>query len=166
MSLNYIIQSLHKKYRFSELYVVGYSMGGLVSRSFIIKNRLEAGDSYITKFVSISTPWNGHKAAALGVNHAPAAIPSWHDMQLNSPFIEDVFSRKIGDKVDYYLLFGFHGKDALFLPSSNDGTVSLRSQLDPRAQRDAKMVFGFDKNHKAILADDSVVKTIESILMK
>ena len=87
-------------------------------------------------------------------------------MQLNSPFIEDVFSRKIGDKVDYYLLFGFHGKDALFLPPSNDGTVSLRSQLDPRAQRDAKMVFGFDKNHKAILADDSVVETIESILMK
>jgi hypothetical protein len=148
------------------MYVIAHSMGGLVSRSFIFKNRLEAGDSYITKFVSISTPWNGHKAAALGVNHAPTAIPSWHDMQINSPFIEEVLNRKIVDRVDYYLLFGFHGEDAFFLPTSNDGTVSLLSQLDPRAQRDAKMLFGFDKNHNAILSDDSVVETIESILKR
>jgi pimeloyl-ACP methyl ester carboxylesterase len=165
-SLNYIIQSLHKKYRFSELYVVGYSMGGLISRSFIIKNRIEAGNSYIKKFVSISSSWGGHEAAALGVKHAPASIPSWHDMQMNSPFIEDLFSRNIGDKVDYYLIFGFHGKNVLFLPASNDGNVSMASQLDLRAQREAKMIFGFDKNHKSILADDSVLETIESILMR
>jgi hypothetical protein len=87
-------------------------------------------------------------------------------MQINSPFIKDVLGRKIGGKVDYYLLFGFQGKDAFFLPHSNDGTVGLDSQLDPRAQRDAKMVFGFDKNHTAILDDDSVVEKIESILRK
>jgi pimeloyl-ACP methyl ester carboxylesterase len=162
--LNKIIQALHKKYRFSDLYVVAHSMGGLVSRAFIIKNRLEAGNRYITKFVSISTPWNGHEAAALGVKRAPVAIPSWIDMQLNSPFIEDLFSHKIGDKLNYYLLFGFHGKGTAFLPASNDGTVSLASQLAPRAQREAKMRFGFDMNHVEILSDDEVVETLEDIL--
>ena len=163
-ALNKIIQTLHKKYRFSNLYVVAHSMGGLVSRSFIIKNRLEAGNRYITKFVSISTPWNGHEAAAFGVKRAPAVIPSWIDMQLNSPFIEDLLSHKIGDKLDYYLLFGFHGKGAAFLPASNDGTVSLASQLAPIAQREAKMQFGFDRNHMEILSGDEVVETLEDIL--
>jgi len=162
-ALNKIIQTLHKKYRFSNLYVVAHSMGGLVSRSFIIKNRLETGNRYITKFVSISTPWNGHEAAAFGVKRAPAVIPSWIDMQLNSSFIENLFSHKIGDKLDYYLLFGFHGQGAAFLPASNDGTVSLASQLAPRAQREAKMRFGFDRDHMEILHDDDVVETLEVI---
>lgn len=165
-ALNKIIQTLHKKYRFSDLYVIAHSMGGLVSRSFIIKNRLEAGNRYITKFVSISTPWNGHEAAAFGVKRAPAVIPSWIDMQLNSAFIQDLFSHRIGDKLDYYLLFGFHGKGAAFLPASNDGTVSLASQLAPRAQQEAKMLFGFDKDHTEILHDDELVEMIADILKR
>jgi pimeloyl-ACP methyl ester carboxylesterase len=162
--LNHIIQVLHRKHRFSEMNLVAHSMGGLVSRSFIIKNHLETANGYITKFVSISTPWNGHEAAALGVKHAPSVIPSWIDMQINSPFINDLFEKRLSDKVDYYLLFGFRGKDAMFLPSSNDGTVSLASQLDPRAQREAKMRFGFDRGHAEILVGGDVVETLESIL--
>jgi len=162
--LNHIIQVLHRKYRFSEMNVVAHSMGGLVSRSFILKNHIETANGYITKFVSISTPWNGHEAAALGVKYAPSVIPSWIDMQFNSPFINDLFEKRLSDKVDYYLLFGFRAKNIEWLPFSNDSTVSLASQLDPRAQREAKVRFGFDRNHTGILVDGDVVETLESIL--
>ncbi|MBU1053207.1 MAG: alpha/beta hydrolase [Proteobacteria bacterium] len=163
-ALNIIIETLYKKYRFKELYIVAHSMGGLVSRSFIIKNRIEAGNSYITKFVSIATPWAGHEAAALGVKRAPAVIPSWIDMQLNSQFINELMEQKIEDKLDYYLLFTFKGAKSAFLPASNDGTVSLASQLTPKAQQEAKRLFGFNCNHTSVLHNDDVITTLKSIM--
>lgn len=162
--LNHIVQVLHREHRFSEINIVAHSMGGLVSRSFILKNYLDTANDYVTKFVSLSTPWNGHEAAALGVKYAPSVIPSWIDMQFNSPFINDLFEKRLSDKVDYYLLFGFRGKNLSWLPFSNDSTVSLASQLDPRAQREAEIRFGFDRDHTGILVDDDVVETLESIL--
>ena len=64
--LNLLIATLHDDYQFKQLYVTAHSMGGLVSRSFIIQNTFEDGNDYINLFVSISTPWNGHDAAKKG----------------------------------------------------------------------------------------------------
>ena len=73
--LNGVIKKLHDTYRFNTLYVTAHSMGGLVSRSFIMKNVYEDGEDYIKLFVSISTPWDGHRAAEKGVENAPSVIP-------------------------------------------------------------------------------------------
>ena len=57
------IQELHKKYGFKQLYVTAHSMGGLVARGYIQRS-VEAGEAdYLRLFVSLSTPWQGHKAA-------------------------------------------------------------------------------------------------------
>jgi len=162
--LNTIVDLLHNKYQFKELCVIAHSMGGLVARSFIIKNRINDKHLYVKKFVSISTPWAGSEAAALGVEQAPVAIPSWLDMQVNSPFIEDLLNQKIGDKLSYYLLFTFKGKSSIFLPASNDGTVSMLSQLEPRIQQEAKRVYGFNSSHTLVLQDHDVIKVIERML--
>lgn len=66
--------------------VVAHSMGGLVARRFILKNINDHRQDYIRLFISISTPWGGHRMAEKGIDQAPSAIPSWHDMVPNSPF--------------------------------------------------------------------------------
>lgn len=163
-ALNRIVEALQEEYGFKQLYVVGHSMGGLVSKSFILTNLANKENRYIKKLITIATPWNGHEAAAIGVKRAPAAIPSWIDMQVDSPFLNTLLSRPIRDQVDYYLLFAFQGRRSTFLPTSNDGTVSLASQLAPRAQQDARMRYGFDLDHMEVMNNKSVVQLLERVL--
>ena len=162
-ALNYLINHLQKKYRFQKLYVTAHSMGGLVSRSFILRNTLEDGNDYIKLFVSISTPWNGHDAAKKGVEQAPAAIPSWHDMVPESPFIQSVFSEELKSRIPYYLMFSHKG-DCSYFMDNNDGAVTIRSQLDLRAQKDAIKTWGFDEGHVTILSNQEVLTLYNGIL--
>ncbi len=161
--LNRLIKILHDVYQFNQLYVTAHSMGGLVSRSFILKNVFEDGNDYIKLFVSISTPWGGLETAQKGVESAPVAIPSWHDVVPNSPFIQDVFSVKLTPQIDYYLIFSYKGDCSLFM-DNNDGSVTLRSQLDLRAQKDAIIKWGFDQGHVSILSSPDVLETYNEIL--
>lgn len=163
--LNRLIVYLHDKYQFKELYVTAHSMGGLVSRSFIIENAFEHGNDYIKLFVSISSPFGGLEAAQKGVESAPTAIPSWHDVAPGSPFIEKIFSQPLNAKIDYYLLFSHKG-DCSFFMDNNDGVVTLRSQLDLRAQKDALAKWGFDEGHVTILSSQDVLAIYNDILKK
>lgn len=163
--LNDLIKELHRKYPFEQLYVTAHSMGGLVARRFILKNAYDDGNDYIKLFVSISSPFGGLETAKKGVEKAPVAIPSWHDVVPASPFIESVFSRPLTPKLDYYLLFSFKG-DCSILMDNNDGAVTLRSQLDIRAQKDATQTRGFDKGHVEILSSPQLLEEYSAILEK
>jgi triacylglycerol esterase/lipase EstA (alpha/beta hydrolase family) len=163
--LNEAVTVLHDEYHFNRLFVTAHSMGGLVSRSFILKNAFEDGNDYIELFVSISTPWGGLETAQKGVESAPAAIPSWYDVVPNSPFIQGVFSKTLKARIDYYLIFSYKGDCSLFM-DNNDGSVTLRAQLDLRAQKDALSKWGFDQGHVDILSSPEVVKTYTEILDK
>jgi hypothetical protein len=76
ITLNEIVKRLQKDYGFKRMGIVAHSMGGLVSRAFIINHQIDDGLDTIRVFVSISTPWGGVRMAAKGVEHAPEAIPS------------------------------------------------------------------------------------------
>ena len=161
--LNRLITIIHGDFQFKQLYVTGHSMGGLVSRSFILRNRFGDGNDYIKLFVSISTPWNGHEASQKGVESAPVAIPSWHDMVPDSPFIQEVFSRTLTPQIDYHLIFSHKGDCSVFM-DNNDGSVTLRSQLDFRAQKDALSKWGFDNGHVDILSSPQLITEINAII--
>jgi pimeloyl-ACP methyl ester carboxylesterase len=161
--LDRLITYLYDKYEFEELYVTAHSMGGLVARSFIIKNAFEGGNDYIKLFVSISSPFGGLETAKKGVESAPAAIPSWYDVVPGSPFIEKIFSQPLNTKIDYYLLFSHKG-DCSYFMDNNDGSVTLRSQLDLRAQKDAIARWGFDEGHVTILFSEEVLELYNDIL--
>ncbi|MBV5342110.1 alpha/beta hydrolase, partial [bacterium] len=94
-ALNQLVMALHRHYGFQEMYVVAHSMGGLVARSFILQNFHDSGQNFVKRFISISTPWNGHRLSAKGVEQLPTAVPSWHDMIPNSHFIESLFQQKL-----------------------------------------------------------------------
>jgi pimeloyl-ACP methyl ester carboxylesterase len=163
--LNDMVDELHKKYTFKELYVTAHSMGGLVARGFILRNVYDDGNDYIKLFVSISSPFGGLETAQKGVEQAPVAIPSWHDVTPGSEFIESIFSQPLAPKLDYYLLFSFKGDCSMFM-DNNDGAVTLRSQLDIRAQKDAVKKWGFDKGHVEILSSPELLAEYSAILEK
>ena len=162
-ALNEIIKRMHAAYRFETLYVTAQSMGGLVARSFIMKNVYDDNQDYIKLFVSISTPWNGHILTAKGVEGAPAAIPSWHDMIPESEFIQSIFKKDFPPELKFHLLFSYRGDCSLFL-ANNDGTVELASELDYRAQADAEEIFGFDEDHGSILTSPKFLNHYLGIL--
>jgi len=161
--LNDMITELHRKFQFKQLYVTAHSMGGLVARGFILRNIYDDGNDYIKLFVSISSPFGGLETAQKGVEKAPVAIPSWYDVVPGSAFIESIFSQPLAPKIDYYLLFSFKGDCSMFM-DNNDGAVTLRSQLDPRAQRDAVRKWGFDKGHVEILSSPELLEEYSAIL--
>jgi pimeloyl-ACP methyl ester carboxylesterase len=129
-ALNYLVSYLHDRYRFDRLYITAHSMGGLVARSFILKNHFRDKQRYIRLFVSISTPWGGLETAARGVESAPAAIPSWHDVVPNSPFIQGLFNRQLKPDIPYYLFFSYKGECSLFM-DNNDGAITLPRSAGP-----------------------------------
>lgn len=94
--------------------------------------------------------WDGHAAAFVGVRHFPIVVPSWADIVEGSPFLTSLLAEPPPSSIPYHLYFSYRGG------KGTDGTVSLRSQLDPRVQQGAARVLGFDEDHESMLGSASV----------
>lgn len=158
-----VLQKLQARYGFKQIAVIAHSMGGLVSRKLIF-NILDSSNTLnISLFVSISTPWNGHNAAKLGVDHAPTPVYSWEDLAPDSRFLKDLFysngqRRQLPQTMSKHLLFSFINSEA------GDGTVSLESQLRPEAQAEADKLYGYNENHMDILNSAETLETLNKLL--
>jgi len=161
--LNRGVKLLQAHYGFQRMDVVAHSMGGLVTRSFILTN-LAAGNRYIDKYVTISTPWAGHPFAALGVKHAPSVVPAWLDLQPDSPFLRQLFQHQLHGRINHLLLYSTKASNSLWLPKENDGTVSVASETAAAAERDATEVRGFAEDHVSILSNDDVIQLVFKFL--
>jgi pimeloyl-ACP methyl ester carboxylesterase len=160
------MQRLYVEHRFTHFAVVAHSMGGLVARAFL--NRLldahgEQSPAVVRLFISLSTPWQGHEAAGRGVERAPVVAPSWYDMAPGSLFLEALLAHPLPPSVGYDLLFTY-GDSSPLLGDANDGAVTLNSQLDPRAQQQAKRMYGFDVGHGAILRSPQAAAVVNGLL--
>jgi len=158
-----MLQQLHAKYKFDKIAVVAHSMGGLVSRSFILKHLDNSKSLAIPLFISISTPWNGHMAAKLGVDHAPTPVYAWEDLAPGSRFLKELFyvndtRRKLPEAMSKHLLFSFIDSGA------GDGTVSLASELRPEAQEEANRMYGYQKSHMGILNSPETAIVVNRLL--
>ena len=151
--------------KFGKLIVIAHSMGGMISRALLnsVAQTYEVEHGEIM-FITISTPWRGHQAAQMGVDYAPAVIPSWIDMVPDSPFQQSLFRTPWPDSMKYYLLFSFKGGRNPFTEGNDDGTVSLVSQLNPSAQEAASKTFGFNEDHVSILKSPEVSEKINELL--
>jgi len=155
------IFNLQVKYQFKDLYLVAHSMGGLITRSFLV----DYGQQFpsIKKFISISTPWSGDSLAEQGVKYSPGVVPAWKDMGPQSEFAQSIYRKALPTGIDYALFFGHRGNRNPLRPN-NDGVVTLASQLDPRVQTEAKMVCGFDEDHSSILTSQQVAALLSTVL--
>lgn len=158
------VKLLHERYGFHRLHVVAHSMGGLVSREFILRNAVTGGNRYIDTFITFSSPWDGHEAAAMGVKYAPQVVPSWRDMEHGSDFLKHLYDRRLKGRVKHHLFYSHRASRSPILPAENDGTVSVASQTRPEARADAMEVRGFDEDHISILSSRDALLAGKRIL--
>lgn len=163
-ALNAGVEDLYSRYGFHRLDVVAHSMGGLVARKFVLKNAIENQNPYIKTFITVSTPWDGHEAAAMGVKWAPSVVPSWHDMKQGSPFLNHLFDQKLKGRVDYHLLYSHRAKYSPIMPKENDGSISVASERRPEALAEATSERGYNEDHVSILTARDALKRLREIL--
>jgi len=160
--LTQTMRKLELQYGFSSFAVVAHSMGGLVSRGFLQRYRA-GGKAAIPLFVSIATPWDGHKGAELGVKTAPAVVRVWIDMSPGSDYLNSLYARDPG--VPHHLLFTYR-QGGVSLGEASDGTVSVASQLRPAAQQGAMRVEGFNETHMSVLESAAVSERLNDLLAR
>src|SRR6478609_4923268 len=157
--LDQTMKTLQLQQGFTQYHVIAHSMGGLVSRGFLLRNQSGQSRPRVPLYITISTPWAGHKAAETGVNYAPAVVYVWNDMAPQSAYLTDLFfsnhngvraHRPLPAGVEHHLLFGYKHRGPK--PGEcSDSTVTLASQLYAGAQDDASRLYGFDETHMSIL---------------
>lgn len=162
--LNVLLIKLQKKLHFKKISIVAHSMGGLVSKS-IINNQIKAANLMVDKFISISTPWSGHKAANFGVKYTPVVLPVWTDMAQGSDFLKDIYETTLPRDFKHYLIFGFKGK-SFTAGGNSDGVIALESQLRLIVQDNASMVKGYNENHTSILKNHNLSNSLNNFLIK
>ncbi len=161
--LNQTMAKLQLRYRIRRFAVVAHSMGGLVSRGFLL--RRAASTTQVPLFVTLSTPWDGHDAAKLGVKYAPAVVEVWHDMSPGSAYLQSLFSRPLPRGTVHHLIFTFN-RNSASLGASGDRTVTVASQLRVEAQREAARLYGFDDSHDGVLEDPEVSARLNDLLAR
>jgi pimeloyl-ACP methyl ester carboxylesterase len=158
-----LFADLQYRYRFKRLHVVAHSMGGLVARGFINECARRNDCDSIASFITISTPWGGHSAAAAGVKHAPTVVPAWIDMAPGSGYLATLFATPLSASLRYDLLFSFKRTDNVG-EQNDDGTVTLMSQLREEAQQQARSTHGYDETHMSVLESALVAERVNIIL--
>jgi pimeloyl-ACP methyl ester carboxylesterase len=154
---------LELRYHVSRLAVVAHSMGGLVSRGYLLRAAENARPASVPLYVTMSTPWGGHKGAESGVKSAPVVVHVWRDMAPGSEYQQAVFARALPAGMSHHLLFTFNRKSTSFGESDDQG-VTVASQLAPPAQRGALRLYGFDDSHVGVLRDPEVAKLLNALL--
>jgi len=66
--------------------------------------------------------------------------------------------------MSYHLFFAYDNNHFLKLGPSSDESVSLKSQLNPEAQREADDIRGFNETHSEILRSKEVIEEFKSVL--
>lgn len=159
---------------FQELFVVGHSIGGLLARSFILKHYARTHRKDVTLFVSISTPWGGHRAARrLWLVPSRLGLPaSFRDVAPDSEFIDGLFfedadttrmRRRLPTHVSYHMLYGYRREDARSGPSG-DGVVNLSSGTRLEAQEEASSQRALDYGHADILQSAEAAEFLRETL--
>jgi pimeloyl-ACP methyl ester carboxylesterase len=161
--LNQTVAKLQLRYQMPRFVVVAHSMGGLVARGFILRHAATGNASRIPLFVSMSTPWDGHGAADLGVKYGPAVVDVWRDMAPGSDYLQSLFAVPLPKETLFHLIFTFQRNSASF-GESDDHTVSVASELRAAAQADAVRLYGFNDSHDAVLEDPAVSELLNRLL--
>lgn len=156
------VQELVHRHSVDEFVVIGHSMGGLVTRSFVKKytEQFPKQAKNIKLVMTVNSPMAGMPSAGSGVAHSPIVVPSWRDVAPGSDFLNDIHTWVWPNNIPYYLIFSYEdGED-------DDGVVKLNSQIPFKLQSEAERIYGFNNNHVGTLNDKGFLELFNSILVK
>ncbi len=160
------LKELHKHH--DRIIVIAHSMGGLVSRGMMRRFALDSQEDYVPLYISLSTPYGGHEHAQKAVDYMPDAgvVPSWRDVASDSKYIRELYDPPLPPDTEFHLIFGYKNPRRFRIGSNSDGTITIKSQLDPRAKREALRTYGVDENHVTILGSSEVMSILNEILQE
>lgn len=150
--------------RANRLIIVAHSQGGLIVREALNFCGLRGRENGPRLFISICAPFGGVDTAATAVAHSPAIVPSWIDLASGSDFINGLYRREPPPGMSFYLFFAYGNSHLVKLGANSDETISLKSQLSLKAQKEAARIRGFDETHSEILRDAEMLEEFNSIL--
>jgi pimeloyl-ACP methyl ester carboxylesterase/uncharacterized protein (DUF2141 family) len=156
------VSQLQYKFGFSEFHVVGHSMGGLVTRSFV-KKYVERNPENLKKLglvVTVNSPMAGIASAKTGVNLSPIVVPSWRDLAPGSDFLQAINDWNWPDEIPYHLVISYLDGD------SGDGVVPLKSQAQWKLQTEATRIYVFNEEHTRIINNKEFHTMLNTILKK
>jgi pimeloyl-ACP methyl ester carboxylesterase len=154
------MRKLQVHYGFPRFVVVAHSMGGLVSRGFLLRYTKD-GRAAVPLFVSIATPWDGHKAAEYATKSPTTPARVFLDMAPGSEYLKSIYETDPG--IPHYLLFAFRN-EGVAVGEASDGTVSVASQLRPAAQQRAARIEGYNETHMSVLESSAVADRVNGLL--
>jgi pimeloyl-ACP methyl ester carboxylesterase len=138
------VQLRHGAPRF---HLLAHSMGGLVARRSVQLLGPGGDSADLCLFMTLSTPWDGHPAAARGVARAPVVAPVWRDMAPGSRYLQELFATPLPAQARHWLLASYQPGGR----QPSDGVVPLASQLRAAAQDGAQRLFVLEESHTGIL---------------
>jgi pimeloyl-ACP methyl ester carboxylesterase len=151
---------MHARYEFKEVVVVAHSMGGLVTRAFVMKHEARRGRYKLAKVFTINSPLHGMDSAASGVKSSPIVVPVWRDVATGSEFIARLHEWHWPRDVPYFLIFSYMPRE------EGDGVVPLRSQLSNALQEEATAIRGLQAQHAEILHDAYFIHLLNEMLAR
>ena len=156
--LRQALDKLYVQYKFPRIMIVAHSVGGLMTRSFMMKY-VEGKSSYrIVLGVTINSPLLGMESAAVGVKSSPIVLPVWRDIASNGEYVQRVTAWQWPRSIPYHLIYSCLPGEA------SDGVVPLSSQLSLSLQDQAVRIHGFQGEHTAVLADPKFIEGLVAIL--
>lgn len=153
------INTLYSRHQFKELYVVAHSMGGSVSRSFIMKHYQNKHPAKIKLFITVNSPMRGMPSAKSGVAYSPIVVPAWRDVASESEFIKNLSAGHWPKEIPYHLVFSYETGEG------SDGVVPLESQIPLRLQSESTRIYGFNSSHADLLHEDQFITLLNKILI-
>jgi pimeloyl-ACP methyl ester carboxylesterase len=160
---DYLVQAvttLEKRYNFKQFFVIGHSMGGLVTRSFV-KKYVELAPANIDKLrlvMTINSPMAGVPSAASGVKNSSIVVPSWRDVEPGSEFLQKIHAWNWPSEIPYHLFISYVQGE------SGDGVASLQSQAQLKLQLEATRLYVLNNEHSDIIKDKTFHDLINTVL--
>jgi pimeloyl-ACP methyl ester carboxylesterase len=153
------VTEIQNRFRVRKLIVIGHSMGGLVTRSFVKKyiERYPERLDNLLLVMTINSPMGGMPSASLGLD-APLMIQCWRDLAPDSEFLRELHSWNWPKSIPYHLVFSYKSR------SGDDGVVPLQSQIPLKLQQEAMHVNGFNNSHTGTLSDISFLRLLTETL--
>lgn len=158
------LRTLKQRHGFSRCHVVAHSMGGLVSRAAITQAVEDEGVNFIPRFVSISTPWGGHKAAESGIRHLKKPVPSWIDVAPGSDFLKRLYATPLPKGTRHDLIYGSIEDGPFWMKERNDGVVTVESETDLRIKKSTSSIKHLFHEHVAMLNQPETLARVEALL--
>jgi len=156
------IAELQRKHGVDALFIVAHSMGGLVSRGYLVDALRDEGGGPARLLITLSSPWEGSEWAQAGARFMPGAPGVWTDLSPASDFL--VALRKPVPRVPHYVFFGYRRGPSLLTQESSDGAIALASQIPAWIQEQAERCWGFDADHVGVLSHRAVLERLNALL--